>query len=282
MAKTIYLAEACHDEHNKAGYEGSKEGDQLQTVKEQANDFNGECRLSPWRDMKATMLIRYKNKALADNHAEIIKFFVNSKYVGYSQPNRLSLKNYVKSLGYANYKKIAKKKECDCSSLQCLGCNINGITDVKDWNTTAMLKSFPKLTQYFDIFTDEKYFRSSKYLENGDILVKDGHTACVVIEESSDEKKEEKKEEKKTTSSSSKSKILVGAKSKNTKFSGKYIAKTDVNLRYGPNSSTYDVIRVIKKNEIVTCYGYYTNDWYLVRTSKGETGFIKSTYLEKK
>ena len=279
----VYLAEAYCDENKQAGYEGSKAGDQLQKVEEQARDAIGECRMSDWRDMRATVVFRYKDRELAKAHAEAAKFFVNSKYVGYSQPNRLTLKNYIKSLGYSKYRNISKNKECDCSSLQCLCCNIVGISEVKDWNTTAMLKEFPKLTQYFESLYDEKYLKSPDYLMEGDILVRDGHTACVIGNGSKvNPEPTPQPVDPNDKDGNGKIDTLQPAMGYKSSIAGKYVATTDVNLRYGPSSAKYDVILVVKEGETVTNYGYYTDDWYYVRTSKGVIGFIKSTYLKKK
>ena len=282
---SVYFAEAYCDENKKDGYEGSKAGDQLQTVSEQSEDFVGECRLSKWRDMKATVVFRYKDREKAKAHAEAAKFFVDSKYVGYSQPNRLTLKNKIKSLGYANYKKLNKNVECDCSSLQCLCSNIVGISEVKDWNTAAMLTEYAKLTDYFESLYDEKYLRSPDYLMEGDILVRNGHTACVIG--NGDKVNPEPTPAPTPVNPNDKDgngkiDVLQPAKSFNSSIAGKYVATTAVNLRYGPSSAKYDVITVVKEGETVTNYGYYTNDWYYVRTSKGLIGFIKSTYLKKK
>lgn len=261
---SVYLAEAYYDENHKTGYEGTKPGDQIQTVAEGSRDKIGELRMSDWRDMNATMIARYKDRDLAKAHSEAATFFVNSKRVGYSQPNRLSLKKYIKTIGYSNYKDLDKDKEADCSSLQCLCCNLVGISDVKDWNTTAMLANFPKLTKWFDIYYRDKnpeMFTDKSNLLDGDILIRDGHTACAVVTE--DPKP-------------------VKPKSKDESLAGDYKTTQAVNLRYGPSSSKYDVIRCLNADEIVSCDGSYTKDWYYVTTKKDNlVGYVKKDYLEK-
>ena len=279
----VYLAEAYYDENHKTGYEGTKPGDQIQSVPEGSRDKNGEVRVSDWRDMNATMIARYKDKDLAKAHSEAAVFFANSKKVGYSQPNRLSLKNYIKSIGYSNYKKLDRDKECDCSSLQCLCCNLVGLTEVKDWNTTAMLANFPKLTKYFiiiyrnqkdydrdkknkvftpsdDVIVDSSVFTDKSKLLDGDILIRDGHTASAAVIE--DPKPE-----------------VVKPESKDIALAGNYKATTSVNLRYGPSSSKYEVETVLSEGQIVGCDGSYTNDWYYVTTSDNIKGYVKKDYL---
>lgn len=259
----VYLAEAYYDENHKTGYEGTKPGDQIQTVTDGSRDKIGELRMSDWRDMNATMLARYKDQKLAKKHSEAATFFVNSKRVGYSQPNRLSLKKYIKTIGYQNYKNLDKDKEADCSSLQCLCCNLVGVSDVKDWNTTAMLANFPKLTKWFDIYYRDKnpeMFTNKNNLKDGDILIRDGHTACAVVTENPKP---------------------VAPESKDEKIAGRYKATEAVNLRFGPSSAQYDVIRTLSTGEEVECDGSYTGDWYYVTTKKDNlTGYIKKDYLE--
>lgn len=266
---TVYISEAMRSENDsdKTGWGGkTKPGDQLQTVSEGVLDTKGEVRIDPWRS-GFTMVCRYKDRNKAKAHAEASRFFCNSKHVGYSQKNRLTLKNAVKALGYTNYKKLNKDKETDCSAMQCLCCNIVGITEVKDWNSTEMLVQMPKLTAYFDIFTSDKYINSPDYLMEGDILIKDGHVACV------DNDGDKANEGELIT-------VLAKPTSYKYEIAGRYQATEDVNMRYGPNSKKYAVIRVIKKGVEVYCTGDYTGDWYYVRTSDNVYGFIKKTYLK--
>ena len=286
MAKKVYIAEAVRSEkdNDKAGWNGTaKPGDQLQTVKEQADDFTGECRMSEFKPF-ATVVFRYKDREKAKKHAEAAKFFVNSLYVGYNQSTRLTLKNYIKSLGYANYKKITKKKETDCSALQCLCSNIAGVSAVKDWNSNGMIENYKKLTDDFETLTDSKYLTSSDYLMEGDILVKPGHAACVLNDGN---KVNTKPEEPKPVINEDKDgngliDVLQEPKSKNDSLAGKYVATQDVNMRYGPNSSIYDVIRVIKKGEQVNNYSYYTQSFLYVKDTRGNKGFVSKKYLKKK
>lgn len=276
MAVIVYIAEAMRSENanDKTGWGGKTQpGDQMQVVAEGVVDYKGEVRIDPWRT-GFTMVCRYIDRKLAKAHAEAAKFFCNSKHVGYSQKNRLTLKNAVKALGYANYKNLKNDKETDCSALQCLCCNIVGISEVKDWNSTEMLKQMPKLTQYFICYTDNKYINSSDYLMEGDILIKDGHVACVLNDGSLVNVDPEDQD------GNGKKDVLATPKSKDTKIAGQYQATEDVNLRYGPSSKEYDVIEVVKKGITVTCEGFYTDDWYRVTTQGGVKGYIKKTYLK--
>ena len=273
---TVYIAEAMRSEkdNDKTGWGGTAQpGDQLQTVAEQEMDYKGEVRIDPWRS-GFTVVFRYKDRAKAKAHVEAVVFFCNSLLVGYNQSTRLSLKNYVKSLGYANYKKIAKKKECDCSSLQCLCSNIAGVSGVKDWNSDEMIVGYAKLTDDFETLTDPKYLTSSDYLMEGDILVKSGHAACSTMDGPKANYNPDDKD------GNGKIDTLQKPKSNTSAIAGTYEATEDVNMRYGPGSASYDIITVLKTGEKVTCDGSYTDDWYYVKTTNNVYGFVKKTYLK--
>ena len=125
-----------------------------------------------------------------------------------------------------------------------------------------MLIQFPKLTKYFDIITDTNYIKKSSNMQDGDILIRDGHTATVLVEEDPTPIEPVKPE------------------SKDSSIAGTYKATTAVNMRYGPSSSQYDIIKVVQENEEVTCDGSYTDDWYYVTTKDNITGYIKKDYLK--
>lgn len=284
--KTVYIGEAMRSEKNndKTGWGGTTiPGDQLQKSKDGKKDTEGEVRIDPWRS-GFEMVARYIDRDKAKAHVEALTFFCNSLHVGYNQAQRLSLKNAVKSLGYANYKKLNKDKETDCSALQCLCCNIVGISAVKDWNSTSMLKEFPKLTNDFIIYTDDKHLNSSDYLMAGDILIKDGHAAGVLNDgpKANEDNNDDNNNNLDDKDGNGLIDTLVKPESKNPKIAGIYTATTAVNMRYGPSSKEYDSIKVINENEEVTCEGEYTGDWYYVYDNKGTYGYIKKDYLKFK
>lgn len=78
---------------------------------------------------------------------------------------------------------------------------------------------------------------------------------------------------------------VVAAKSRNKKYAlGKtYKAECALNLRYGP-SMKYDVVCTMPKDTKVKWYGYYTDNWKLVKvtsgTYKGKTGYCSQNYLK--
>ena len=140
-----------------------------------------------------------------------------------------------------------------------------------------MLVNYPKLTDDFEIFTDDKHLNSSDYLMAGDILIKSGHAAGVL----NDGAKANSDDDNNDKDGNGLIDTLVLPESKDSKILGKYAATTAVNMRYGPTSKSYDIITVIEEGQEVTCDGEYTNDWYYVTTlDKKYTGYVKKDYLK--
>ena len=73
-------------------------------------------------------------------------------------------------------------------------------------------------------------------------------------------------------------KKIEDAQSFNKSIARTYVTTANLNLRTGANLSK-NVVVVIPKNSKVTCYGYYTNNWYYVQY-KDYTGFCSKDYLK--
>lgn len=100
-------------------------------------------------------------------------------------------------------------------------------------------------------------------------------------EEATTSKAETKTEPKKETTTSSAASVYVEpAKSFSVGKAGTYKCTANLNLRTGA-STLKKRIELMKKGTKVTCYGYYTKNWLLVKTEKGKTGFCSAKYLKK-
>lgn len=169
---------ASIDERGKIS--GGAAGDQKQ--RSSASDTTGEVRVGNWYHFGQTYVLRYKDRMKAKKHAAALKFFCNSVLVGYDQSQRTSLYTAVKTLGFANYTKLAAAKECDCSSLQDLCAMIAGANITSNPATSGMLNIF-KASGDFEVLTDRKYLTSGDYLMEGDISVKPGkHTIGTITD----------------------------------------------------------------------------------------------------
>ena len=60
-----------------------------------------------------------------------------------------------------------------------------------------------------------------------------------------------------------------------------YMVVPDVGLHLRAGAGTNKrSLQVLEQGAVVTCYGYYTNEWYLVQTSDGKVGYVCSIYLK--
>lgn len=166
----INIGHASKDENNTS--KNGKAGDQ--TTKE-------VC-IRTWYSGGWNVVLRPKTKALADKSAAACEAVCKNNNIGYDQNQRNSLYKLAKAAKY-DMSKITEKCECDCSSLMHV-CAIAGGANLKYGSnglcTFNMVDAFVKSGDY-DKLTTSKYLTSDKYLQKGDILVKEsGHTAMVL------------------------------------------------------------------------------------------------------
>lgn len=174
----VKIGHAFCTEKNDAGYNGSKAGDQT----------GKELRYGEWYKRtdgtKWNCVLRFADKGIVDKAVELIRFFIDSNKVGYSQPNRNSLHNELKNVGYANFKKIGVC-EADCSSLVTACYIAAGVTKLEYTGTncpaTINMRARYKAAG-FDVLTDAKYLDSDKHLVAGDLVVCEGHHVFMVLE----------------------------------------------------------------------------------------------------
>lgn len=57
------------------------------------------------------------------------------------------------------------------------------------------------------------------------------------------------------------------------------VPEVGLHLRAGAGTNKRS-LQVLEQGAVVTCYGYFTNEWYLVQTSDGKVGYVCSEYLK--
>lgn len=57
------------------------------------------------------------------------------------------------------------------------------------------------------------------------------------------------------------------------------VPEVGLHLRAGAGTNK-NSLQVLGQGAVVTCYGYYTGQWYLVQTSDGKVGYVCSEYLK--
>lgn len=154
------------------------------------------------------------------------------------------------------------------------------------------LKTAKTPQEYLERIKADGYATSSTYVANNMALVTkynlQKYDDFSKIGETSQEtkkttKKTTKKAEKKTEKKEERKIKIDPAMEKSAGLAGKYKAIVDVNMRAGAGPAK-EIIKVIKKNESVNNYGYYTTTkgvkWLLVEAGD-KVGFICSKYLKK-
>lgn len=167
-----------------------------------AGDQTGkELCVRTWYSKNWTLVLRCKNKTLADIMARECEKACANNNIGYDQNQRNTLRNQALLRCY-DLSKITTPCECDCSSLMAVCAECAGIAIPYSGNnaptTRTMRKAFES-TGMFDVLKDSKYLTSPDYLRRGDILVLEGHHTVMALDNGpkSDyvpQKQEEKKE----------------------------------------------------------------------------------------
>lgn len=148
-----------------------------------AGDQNGkEVLIRDWYNKPWNVMLRPVRQVLAEKSAAACEAACANPNIGYDQYGRNTLHTRAKEVNF-DLAAIDTPCECDCSSLMHV-CAIAGganLTYGSNGHTTrTMVREFANSGDYIKM-TDSKYLTSDKYLQRGDILVKEGsHTAMVL------------------------------------------------------------------------------------------------------
>lgn len=135
-----------------------------------------------WYSKGWNVLLRPLRSDLAEKSAAAMESACRNELIGYDQSGRNTLYEKAKSVNFL-LAAVQRACECDCSSLVHV-CAIAGGANLtygsNGFTTSTMVRAFVASGDYMKI-TDSKYLTSDKYLQRGDILVKEGsHTAMVL------------------------------------------------------------------------------------------------------
>lgn len=171
----VLIGHARSDEYSRAS--GGAAGDQKQSA---IPDYKGQVSISAWYlHNLGWVLIRAKNATARQKIAKNAEYACNNKNIGYDQSQNRTLYDVVKNLNY-DCSKVTTKCETDCAQLVRVCVLYAGIKCGDFWTVTE--KDVLNATGQFDIYTSDKYCKSSDYLLRGDILVtrSKGHTVVVL------------------------------------------------------------------------------------------------------
>ena len=167
---SILIGHASIDENGKAA--GGKGGDQ--TGKEVVS--------RSWYGGGWNVLLRPASVALAEKSAKACEAACANQNIGYDQGGRNTLYQKAKAASF-DLSKIDTPCECDCSSLMHV-CAIAGGAEIpygsNGCTTRTMVRAFVNSGAYIKL-TDKSYVTSSAKLQRGDILVKEGSHAVMVL-----------------------------------------------------------------------------------------------------
>lgn len=243
----VIVGSARIDERNKIS--GGQRGDQ--TKKEVATQ-------NWYLHKKGWVVLRAKNEKDRKAIAAAMKAACANDNIGYSQSDRYSLYNAVKTLNY-DPAKCKVKVNTDCSALVRV-CVCHAGIIIGDCNTSNIAAVLMK-TGKFDKLTDSRYTTSSNYLLAGDILVTktQGHVVVVLTNGSGSNVKLTKPKAASTEN------VKFGAKNNNVK-----LLQTDLNYLLGISIDVDGVFGNQTKNALekfqnkykIKVTGTYTKETY--------------------
>lgn len=228
----------------------------------QAGDQTGhEVETQEWYlHPKGWVLIRPKDKEVAECIAEDVEWACDNEMIGYDQWQANTLYNAAKKVDF-DTSKVDTPVETHCAALIRVGtayagtkCGIDVLRDCPDFYTGSEVAVL-KATGRFDILTDPKYTEHWEWLRRGDILVTKtkGHTVTVL--EDGPEAYDEPDPHKDATL---------------------YRTTGNVWMRKGPGVS-YDKIIAIPKDKFVYVYDIISN--WAKCNYEDHNGFVSMKYL---
>lgn len=144
---------------------------------------DGELNIVPYKAEKWHHLFRFKDAKLRKQAKEWMIAIVRLAKFGYSQNNgsapREGAYNELKRINFdINRINEVKPCNCDCSSLIMAICNALGVKVITSMYTGSQVKNLTE-TGAFEVYSGD-YCLQAKNLQEGDILLRDGHTAMVL------------------------------------------------------------------------------------------------------
>ena len=247
------------------------------TINGTPGDSTGkEVCIRSWYDKTWLYVYRPRNSKVANKLVKAMTKACNNNNIGYGQSDRLTLYYELKRLSpkskvaLSNIPKVAKKVNCDCSSLVavcllCAGFNVSpSMTTYNEYDEITK-------TGAFDVYTGN-YLKNPNLLKAGDILQSSGHTAIVVADN--------------YTGNTNDIPVVCATQPAyefDKDIAGSYTVnvRSYLALRHGAGTN-YPEITQMYNGQRVYCYGYKTGNWYYVQAEINDvlyTGFCLKDYL---
>lgn len=135
-----------------------------------------------WYNGDWDFVARPKDRSKAKKMAAACKDGCKNPFVGYDQGQRNSLRTEAKKVGY-NLSMVATPCESDCSAFMGVCVEAAGI-QLPEGNgpTTGTLRQVLEATGEFEILTEPLYLTTDAYLQEGDVLCKEGNHTVMALE----------------------------------------------------------------------------------------------------
>ena len=124
-------------------------------------------------------VLRCKDEIDREKIAKNAEAGARNTHLGYSQTDRYSAYDSIKYNGF-DYTKLEKDSNTDCSQMATTCASYAGYPIPRDTYTGNMKERY-KSTGAFKTYTSKKYTTGYKKLIPGDILLREGHHAAMVI-----------------------------------------------------------------------------------------------------
>lgn len=135
-----------------------------------------------WYSKPWSYVLRPKDSKIAEKATQIAVALANSNKVGYDQYQRNTLYNELKNHDF-DINSIAPC-ETDCSAFITACYIAAGVSQLNYTSnaptTSTMVKAF-LATGCFDVLSEPKYLKTDMFLKSGDVLVKPGSHAVMVV-----------------------------------------------------------------------------------------------------
>ena len=170
---THYISNTGHDENGR--YRGGKAGDQ-----------GGEYTLKAWYNRPWTVVLRWPDPVVGLTIARLAIAAALNNHIGYDQDQRDTYWAELKAAGY-DPSKITANCETDCTESTTANCKaagyLLGIRALEnlplDTYSGNMKPRF--VAAGFKALTSSKYLTNPNYLLPGDVLLYEGHHACINV-----------------------------------------------------------------------------------------------------
>lgn len=278
-----YVVNASLDENGHIS--GGQPGDQT----------GREVRVQSWYNRPWNLMLRYNTDPTAAAYAaECAAKLANSNLVGYNQNTRMTLYNQLRNFNFDVDAYIASGRltEVDCSSFvyTVYAVALPFIRYNGDAPSTGEM--YDAYTSWgFTPYRNSIYLDSPAYLNDGDILVYEGHHTVIAYDPGDDPPTPPPGPTPHPGTIVLKKKDIyatTGADSFDRTIAGRYVVDTDLYLRNGPGILCRP-LTVLPENAYVRNYGYYSKflgkTWLYVQYVTEDavyTGFASEKYLTKK